>query len=321
MSTNARVCEPVGEGAGVWVCDAAARVSNASAAAWAPPLARKPSATRRAPSRLVMARRTWLRSRSAPSFWAGSRVPALATSTRRATSSWSRPNGTTHTGTPAASAFCVAPAPPWVIAQTARSNSGPCEMNLSTRALAGRNVELGCRECRHHLHVLIGQGVERCADKPSVVLELGGGGHEHEWPRDLIQPGRRLARRLPAARADHPDRGRPVRPRILEGLGRHVQQQRGDVEHLLGRLERAGPDRGSGRVEGGETRLVHGAGEQRAQECVTHTTERAARGRQTRTERWDVSRAQRQRVGKPLGPRSRSGFCLGCRAPRHAVDE
>ena len=68
---------------------------------------------------------------------AGSRVPAPATSTRRATSSWSRPNGTTHTGTPAASAFCVAPAPPWVIAHAARSRIGACGTKRSTRALAG----------------------------------------------------------------------------------------------------------------------------------------------------------------------------------------
>lgn len=51
--------------------------------------------------------------------------PAPATSTWRATSNCSRPKGTTHTGTPAASAFWVMPMPPWHTTQSARSRIGP----------------------------------------------------------------------------------------------------------------------------------------------------------------------------------------------------
>jgi hypothetical protein len=69
------------------------------------PVAAKPAATRRTPSVMVIACRTLADSRAAVSFLAGRRVPQRATSTRRATSNWSRPNGTTHTGTPRARAW------------------------------------------------------------------------------------------------------------------------------------------------------------------------------------------------------------------------
>ena len=55
---------------------------------------------------IVIASRTLVRSRAGVNFLAGRRVPQRATSTRRATSNWSRPNGTAHTGTPRSSAFC-----------------------------------------------------------------------------------------------------------------------------------------------------------------------------------------------------------------------
>jgi hypothetical protein len=59
------------------------------------------------------------------------------TSTRRATSYWSRPNGTTQTGTPPASAFWVAPMPPWVTAQAARARIGACGANSRAVPFAG----------------------------------------------------------------------------------------------------------------------------------------------------------------------------------------
>jgi hypothetical protein len=77
------------------------------AAAVAPPPLLKTEAMRSAPGLQAIAR--------APSLVAGfsrragSREPAPETSTRLATSSCSRPNGTAHTGTPVAIAFCVAP--------------------------------------------------------------------------------------------------------------------------------------------------------------------------------------------------------------------
>ena len=43
----------------------------------------------------------------------GRRTPARAISARLAVSSWSRPKGTTTTGTPAARAFWAIPIPPW----------------------------------------------------------------------------------------------------------------------------------------------------------------------------------------------------------------
>src|SRR5262249_41613584 len=118
-------------------CVVSRRASKASAAALGPPAAAKPAATRLAPAVMVIASRTLTRSRSGCRRLAGSRVPAPVTSTRRATSSWSRPKGTTQTGTPRASAFWVAPMPPWVMAQTAAASTGPWGMKRSTWALAG----------------------------------------------------------------------------------------------------------------------------------------------------------------------------------------
>jgi hypothetical protein len=68
------------------------RCSIRSAPRATPPVAAKPAATRRAPSVIVIASRTFADSRAAVSFFAGRRVPQRATSTRRATSNWSRPN-------------------------------------------------------------------------------------------------------------------------------------------------------------------------------------------------------------------------------------
>jgi len=106
---------------GAW---ASSRVSTASAAAVGPPAAPKAAATRRAPSARSIASCTLTRRRSGLSRRADSRAPAPATSTRRATLSRSRPNGTAHTGTPRASAFWVAPMPPCVTAKAARSSDG-----------------------------------------------------------------------------------------------------------------------------------------------------------------------------------------------------
>ncbi|MGY4652341.1 hypothetical protein ACVWWN_006137 [Mycobacterium sp. URHB0021] len=60
-----------------------------------------------------------------------------------ATSNWSRPKGTTHTGTPRARAFWVAPIPPWVTEQTARSSNSPCGTKRRTVALSGIEMRAG----------------------------------------------------------------------------------------------------------------------------------------------------------------------------------
>src|SRR3954454_21221099 len=57
--------------------------------------------------------------------------------TRRATSNWSRQYGTTHNGTPAASAFCVMPWPPWEMTHAARAMIGECGSDCATRAFGG----------------------------------------------------------------------------------------------------------------------------------------------------------------------------------------
>lgn len=87
---------------------------------------------------MVAAFSTAARNRAGVSRLGGSRVPQEATSTRRATSPWSRANGTTQTGTPRLSAFTVVPIPPCVTTHTARSSTGPCGRNWHT-------VEFGVR--------------------------------------------------------------------------------------------------------------------------------------------------------------------------------
>src|SRR5215208_5241695 len=121
--------DPDGEPAIYLICLSAGPFdssSSASVAALGPPAEAKAEAMRPAPSFLPIASRTLLRRRSGRSREAGSRVPASATSTCLATSNWSRPNGTTHTGTPAASAFWVMPMPPWQTTQAARSRTARC---------------------------------------------------------------------------------------------------------------------------------------------------------------------------------------------------
>ncbi len=83
-----------------------------SAAADAPPACLNALATRSAPAWCATASRTARLSRIGfKRLWC-SFAPADACATRRATSNWSRQNGTAQTGTPAASDFCVVPWPP-----------------------------------------------------------------------------------------------------------------------------------------------------------------------------------------------------------------
>jgi hypothetical protein len=53
------------------------------------------------------------------------------------------PNGTTQTGTPAASALCVIPIPPWQTTQAAFRMRSPCGSHRSTCALAGTSNRSG----------------------------------------------------------------------------------------------------------------------------------------------------------------------------------
>jgi hypothetical protein len=124
-------------------CIASRRCSISCAPRAVPPVAAKPAATRAAPSVNVIASRTFARNRAAVSLLATSRVPQRATSTRRATSAWSRANGTTQTGTPRSSALTVVPIPSWVTAHTERSSTASCETNWRTVALGGIGILAG----------------------------------------------------------------------------------------------------------------------------------------------------------------------------------
>ena len=75
------------------------------------------------------------RSRAASSRLAGRLTPAPASTTRRATSGWSRPNGTATTGTPAATDRVTMPNPAWQTTAEATGSTWPCGTCRSTRTL------------------------------------------------------------------------------------------------------------------------------------------------------------------------------------------
>ena len=103
-----------------------------------------PAAAEGPPAAANVAAMRWAaRSRAGLSLRAGSRTPAPATWTLRATSGWSRPNGTATTGTPWARDFWVMPMPTWQTVQAARSRTGACGTNRSTRTFAGTSIPEG----------------------------------------------------------------------------------------------------------------------------------------------------------------------------------
>ena len=181
------------------------RCSKASAAALAPPAAANACGDPLgAGAAIEIASRTLERSRSGLSSRAGSRVPAPDLDPRRATSNWSRPKGTTQTGTPSASAFWVAPMPPWVIAQLACSSTGRVgderEHGRVTGRRAGRSV-LAAGSVATTWKGSPASAVERRPHEPAVVLEIGRGRHEHEWRLDRRELGGQLGRAGPRRRA------------------------------------------------------------------------------------------------------------------------
>ena len=183
----------------VWVFSS--RCSIASAAAVAPPAVLKADAIRSAPGLHAIASRILACSRRGFSCRAGRRAPEPDTSTRLATSSWSRPNGTAHTGTPLASAFWVAPIPPWVTAHTARSEhrrvrDEPLHLRVGGD-LDARGFLRGQR--RYHVQLLVGQRLQRAVHQPCVVLKLGGGGDEHDRARNAARRARGRNGRRPVA--------------------------------------------------------------------------------------------------------------------------
>ena len=116
-------------------CSAPARSARSSSASSAkrsgPPDARSARPRPRPPG----AWRSPRGPRAGVSFFDGSVTPAPHSLTRRATSGWSRPNGTTASGTPAVTDFCTMPMPPWQTTAAARSSTCPWGTKRSTRAL------------------------------------------------------------------------------------------------------------------------------------------------------------------------------------------
>ena len=120
--------------------------------------------------------------------------------------------GTAQTGTPAARAFCVAPMPPWVIAQAARSSTGPCGTKGRTWALAGRAKAGG---------VGAGSVATTCTGSSARASSAVATSRPSSWNSEEVvtrtigrstsasQAGG-VGRRVPGARADHPDVRGPV---------------------------------------------------------------------------------------------------------------
>ena len=115
------------------------RCSMRSAPRATPAVAVKPAATRFAPSVIVIASRTFAHRLAGLSFFDVRRVPQWATSTRRAVSNWSRPNGTTHTASLGVPARFLAPFErAFVSASAPKCCMGPVRFRrTTTRAQAG----------------------------------------------------------------------------------------------------------------------------------------------------------------------------------------
>jgi hypothetical protein len=147
-------------------------------------------------------------------------------------------------------------------------------------ARVGRRGEargVGRRQRGDDMHRLVGQRLQRAADQPAVVLELGRSRDEHDRRVDRVEPLRPLGRRVPVARADQPHIRRPVRARVLERLGGQVQQQRRREQQVGGAGERRHADVGPDRVHARPHEPLERAEHHRAQRGVAQPPERAAR--------------------------------------------
>ena len=154
------------------------------------------------PGASVRACSTLARSRSGLSRRAGRRTPARATSTRRATSGWSRPKGTATTGTPWASAFWVMPMPAWQTTHDGALQDGGVRDEALDADVVGGGEAVGVDLAGGDDDV-VGRAGERLAGdlgEPAVVLEQRRARHEHERPVQVVEPGRRLRRAAPRGR-------------------------------------------------------------------------------------------------------------------------
>ena len=185
--------------------------------------------TRSAPGLNSIAASTAFKRREGERRLGERRTPARANSTRRAVSSWSRPNGTTTTGTPAASAF-------WVMPMTSVANDayrpvrGVGRGRRSARALlpaGGLNAVGSCAaEVPSTEMPAAGESVQGYVEQTLVALALGRAGDEREGIGQIGKPcgaGWGGDQFIGLRRAAH---WRASRARVLEALGGQRQQQR-----------------------------------------------------------------------------------------------
>ncbi len=272
------------------------------------PPRRTPRATRSAPARLPIAAWTAARRRSGDRRLWCSRTPASAISTRRATSNWSRQNGTTQTGTPAASARWVVPCPPWETTHAARAMIGPCGQEALDARVRGRREGRGVdRGGRHdQRHVLARERLERRGDQALVGLVGRRRRHEHDRAGLAREPVRRIGRRLPGARSDEPDRRRPVAARVLVRLGGEGDEPRRLAPLVVEVAQRREAEPGPDLVALRHVRGEQAASPSRVPDAVARAAGGAARRREAQAVRRRVGGAQRRRiraVGRPREPR------------------
>ena len=299
--------------------------TSASAAAPAPPAAANAAAIRSAPARSPIARRTAALSRSGVSFRTGSRTPAPATSTRGATSGWSRPKGTATTGTPWASAFCV------VHTGVTDDAGGALEQQRVRHETfdvhIGRRIQAGGVDVRGRdddVEGLAREGRAHDLRQAAVVLEQGRAADEDERLPQLIEPDRRrrrLGRRLPEAGADELETGRPVGARVLKRLRRVGEHDRSGQVDVLDLLDGWEPDLGAERIHVLGDHALERPKRERLRDSVAQASEAIAAWTEAEPEGRRVARGHRNRRDDRERPRKAGALGRGRRAPSALVDE
>ena len=151
--------------------------------------------------------------------WSCSWTPAPASTTRRATSGWSRPNGTATIGTPAAIAFCTMPMPLWQTTAAARSSTGACgdeALDAHVRRACGSSAApYASASVSDHPHGLVAQRLDR-ATRASASSAWYSVEARDQHPRVA-----RLVAATPAPRRAGPTAGRPrsARARAVSARG------------------------------------------------------------------------------------------------------
>jgi hypothetical protein len=175
-------------------------------------------------------------------------------------------------------------------AEQARVGRGP-------DAFIGRGRQ-GCDD----VDGLIGECLQRGADQPVIALELRRSRDEDDRRLDLVEKRRRLRGRVPVAGPDHDDIVGPVGARVLERLGRHVEQQRRRAVEILHPLQLGQAEGRADLVQGRQHRPLQLTDQDRLQRAVPQASEGTARRRQTGPEGRRVPGRKRQRIRAEGGP-------------------